>query len=132
RLGHGAPSGSSPAYRGCTGCSPRPPVWNHGSVTPDAMRSLAAALSPAQRQRAVGPVVAAAAGDALGAPYEFQPPVPAPEDIDMIGGGVLDWQPGEGTDDPAMAVAELQATLAPADGPDLRVATARAPTGRHR
>lgn len=82
-------------------------------------------LSPLQRQRAAGAVVAAAAGDALGAPYEFQPPVPDSEDIDMIGGGVLDWHPGEWTDDTAMAIVVLEASLAASDGHDLRVETAQ-------
>ncbi|MDN5899934.1 MAG: ADP-ribosylglycohydrolase family protein [Brachybacterium sp.] len=82
-------------------------------------------LSPAQRQRAIGAVVAAAAGDALGAPYEFQPPMPDSEDIDMIGGGVLDWQVGEWTDDTAMAIVVLEASLAASDGHDLRVETAQ-------
>ena len=36
--------------------------------------SQAPGLTAAQRQRAVGAVVAAATGDALGAPYEFQAP----------------------------------------------------------
>ncbi|WP_245851061.1 ADP-ribosylglycohydrolase family protein [Brachybacterium vulturis] len=94
-------------------------------MTTDAMNSPSEGLSPAQRQRAVGTVVAAAAGDALGAPYEFQPPVPASEDIDMIGGGVLDWQPGEWTDDTAMAIVVLEASLAASDGHDLRVETAQ-------
>ena len=39
----------------------------------------------------LGAVVAAATGDALGAPYEFQAPVVDSEEIDMIGGGVLGW-----------------------------------------
>lgn len=100
-------------------------MWNHGPVTTDAMNTNGAGLSPSQRQRAVGAVVAAAAGDALGAPYEFQPPVPDSEEIDMIGGGVLDWQPGEWTDDTAMAIVVLEASLATSGGHDLRVETAQ-------
>ena len=55
----------------------------------DEKHSQAPGLTAAQRQRAVGAVVAAATGDALGAPYEFQAPVVDSEEIDMIGGGVL-------------------------------------------
>lgn len=82
-------------------------------------------LSTAQRQRAVGAVVAAAAGDALGAPYEFQPPMPESEEIDMIGGGVLDWQAGEWTDETSMAIVVLEASLATSGGHDLRIETAQ-------
>ena len=82
-------------------------------------------LTAAQRQRAAGAVVAAATGDALGAPYEFQAPVVDSEEIDMIGGGVLGWQPGEWTDDTAMAIVVLEASLAASDGHDLRVETAQ-------
>ena len=89
------------------------------------MNTSGAGLSAAQRQRALGAVIAAAAGDALGAPYEFQPPVLDSEEIDMIGGGVLDWQPGEWTDETAMAIVVLEASLAASDGHDLRVETAQ-------
>lgn len=82
-------------------------------------------LSPAQRRRAVGSVVAAAVGDALGAPYEFQPPVADSEDIDMIGGGVLGWRPGEWTDDTAMAIVVMEASLTASDRHDLRSETAQ-------
>lgn len=84
-----------------------------------------AGLSAAQRRRALGAVVGAAAGDALGAPYEFQPPVLDSEEIDMIGGGVLGWQPGEWTDDTAMAIVVLEASLASAGDHDLRIETAQ-------
>jgi hypothetical protein len=47
-------------------------------------------------------MVAGAAGDALGAPYEFGPPVDHVEP--MIGGGPFDWEPGEWTDDTQMAI----------------------------
>ena len=66
----------------------------------DEKHSQAPGLTAAQRQRAVGAVVAAATGDALGAPYEFQAPVVDSEEIDMIGGGVLGWQPGSGPTTP--------------------------------
>src|SRR5699024_6538772 len=78
-----------------------------------------------RRQRPVGPRAGAPACVALGGPSGFQPPLPASEDIDMIGGGVLDWQPGEWTDDTAMAIVVLEASLAASDGHDLRVETAQ-------
>ncbi|WEP00659.1 ADP-ribosylglycohydrolase family protein (plasmid) [Streptomyces sp. FXJ1.172] len=59
--------------------------------------------------RAVGTVIGAAVGDALGAPFEFGPPgefsarFPAPgAGGEMCGGG--GWDPGEATDDTQMAV----------------------------
>ncbi|WP_114854988.1 ADP-ribosylglycohydrolase family protein [Brachybacterium sp. YJGR34] len=82
-------------------------------------------LSPTQRQRAIGAVVAAAAGDALGAPYEFQAPVVDSEDIAMIGGGVLGWQPGEWTDETAMAIVVLEAAMTTSHHHDLRIETAQ-------
>jgi ADP-ribosylglycohydrolase len=45
--------------------------------------------------------VGLAAGDALGAGYEFTTPV---GEIDMIGGGLGPWAPGESTDDTQMAI----------------------------
>jgi ADP-ribosyl-[dinitrogen reductase] hydrolase len=59
--------------------------------------------------RAVGAVLGSAAGDALGAGYEFGPPVPEPTPIMMQGGGSFGWRPGEWTDDTSMAVPILQA-----------------------
>jgi len=62
--------------------------------------------------RAIGAFVGAAAGDALGAPFEFRPPGTFrrtfPEPVltapgEMTGGGP--WLPGEFTDDTQMAVA---------------------------
>lgn len=82
-------------------------------------------LTGAQIQRAQGAVVAAATGDALGAPYEFQGPVAASDDIDMVGGGVLDWQVGEWTDDTSMAIVVLEAAAAAPDRHDLRVDSAQ-------
>lgn len=52
--------------------------------------------------RTAGALVGLAAGDALGAGYEFGPPVTGP--IDMIGGGLFGWEPGEWTDDTQMAI----------------------------
>jgi ADP-ribosyl-[dinitrogen reductase] hydrolase len=63
--------------------------------------------------RAVGLVLGAAVGDALGAPFEFDVagaysarfPVPVSTgESEMIGGGAFDWEPGEFTDDTQMAV----------------------------
>lgn len=82
-------------------------------------------LTGAQRQRALGAVVAAATGDALGAPYEFQAPVADSDDVDMVGGGVLDWQPGEWTDDTSMAIVVLEAAAASPGAHDLRVDSAQ-------
>jgi ADP-ribosyl-[dinitrogen reductase] hydrolase len=58
--------------------------------------------------RAIGAVLGSAAGDALGAGYEFQPPVPEPTPIRMKGGGTFNWAPGEWTDDTSMAVPILR------------------------
>jgi ADP-ribosylglycohydrolase len=63
-------------------------------------------LSPAVLDRAVGAVVASAAGDALGAPYEFGPPRPEAR-CAMEGGGSFQWKPGEWTDDTQLALAVL-------------------------
>lgn len=63
------------------------------------------------RDRAIGAVLGSAAGDALGAGYEFKPAVPEPTPIRMAGGGTFGWAPGEWTDDTSMAVPILR-TLA--------------------
>lgn len=53
--------------------------------------------------RAVGAVLGSAAGDALGAPYEFGPAGQlTARGAEMLGGG--GWEPGEATDDTQMAV----------------------------
>jgi ADP-ribosyl-[dinitrogen reductase] hydrolase len=74
--------------------------------------------------RAVGCMVGAAVGDALGAPFEFLPgggyrarfPAPLPDvhggDTEMVGGGAFDWAPGEFTDDTQMALAIAESLLA--------------------
>ena len=73
-------------------------------------------LTEGQRRRAVGAVIGAAVGDALGAPYEFLAPAAASEEIGMVGGGILGWSPAEWTDDTAMATVILQ-SAAGASGP---------------
>ncbi len=87
-------------------------VWETGDVNDHGSTERIAALTKDQRVRAVGSVVAAATGDALGAPYEFLAPIPDSDDVEMVGGGVLDWGPGEWTDDTAMAIVVLEAALA--------------------
>lgn len=70
-------------------------------------------LSLEQRDRAVGAILGAAMGDALGAPYEFSTSSPGitlgGTAADLPGGGTLDWTPGEWTDDTSMAVPILEA-----------------------
>lgn len=66
-------------------------------------------LTPAQADRARGVLMAMACGDALGAPYEFGPPLSADHPVGMVGGGTFHWAPGEWTDDTSMAVVILQA-----------------------
>ncbi|OBH59468.1 ribosylglycohydrolase [Mycobacterium colombiense] len=70
-------------------------------------------LTPAQLDRAVGALLGTAAGDALGAPYEFGPPRGPGLKVAMTGGGV--WEPGEWTDDTSMAIAIAETAAAGAD-----------------
>ena len=74
-------------------------------------------LTPAQLDRAVGVPLGTAAGDALGAPYEFGPPRGPELEVAMVGGGSFGWEPGEWTDDTSMAIAIAEVT---ASGADLR------------
>ncbi|WP_228802180.1 MULTISPECIES: ADP-ribosylglycohydrolase family protein [Nocardia] len=76
-----------------------------------AARTTPPSLTDEQLDRARGVLLGTATGDALGAGYEFTTPAPTTV-IDMIGGGVFRWEPGEWTDDTAMtiAVAEAAAT----------------------
>ena len=62
------------------------------------------------QDRIAGTLLGMAAGDALGAGYEFQ--YPPFGEIAMIGGGLGDFAPGEWTDDTSMAacIAEVTAT----------------------
>ncbi|MFD4421388.1 ADP-ribosylglycohydrolase family protein [Agromyces sp. NPDC058484] len=64
-------------------------------------------LTPVQLDRAAGAVLGSAAGDALGAPYEFRPSVPDDVAIVMKAGGP--WELGEWTDDTSMAIPILRA-----------------------
>lgn len=57
--------------------------------------------------KAAGVVVASAAGDALGAGYEFGPKV-KPQEVSMIGGGLGGFAVGEWTDDTSMGLAILK------------------------
>lgn len=65
--------------------------------------------------RVEGVLLGTAAGDALGAPYEFQPPRGPELPVEMAGGGP--WEPGEWTDDTSMAIAIAEVA---ATGADLR------------
>lgn len=60
-------------------------------------------LPAEQQDRAAGALLGLALGDALGAGYEFGPPVDA-DTVDMVGGGPFGWAPGEWTDDTEMAI----------------------------
>jgi ADP-ribosylglycohydrolase len=66
-------------------------------------------MDDAIRDRALGAVLASACGDALGAGYEFGPPLPDDEPVTMKGGGTFRWNPGEWTDDTSMAIPILEA-----------------------
>lgn len=68
-----------------------------------------------RNDRAEGVLLGTAAGDALGAPYEFQPPRGPKLQVEMNGGGP--WEAGEWTDDTAMAIAIAEVA---ATGADLR------------
>ena len=72
-------------------------------------------LTEAQFDRARGVLVGLAAGDALGAPYEFGPARGPALPIEMTGGGGLKWEPGEWTDDTSMAIVIARVAAAGAD-----------------
>ena len=74
-------------------------------------------LTTAQLDRAVGVLLGTAAGDALGAAYEFGPPRGPELEVAMVGGGSFGWEPGEWTDDTSMAIAIAEVA---ATGADLR------------
>lgn len=71
-------------------------------------------LSFIQNDRAAGTLVAMAAGDALGAGYEFGAPLPDDEPVAMIGGGPFGFAPAEWTDDTSMAIPLAECLLAQA------------------
>ena len=73
-------------------------------------------LTTARLDRAAGVLLGMACGDALGAGYEFGPPLGADVEVVMEGGGSIGWAPGEWTDDTSMAVAIAEVT---AEGADL-------------
>ncbi|MGY3380890.1 ADP-ribosyl-[dinitrogen reductase] hydrolase [Arthrobacter sp. TE12231] len=68
-------------------------------------------LTPLQNDRAAGVLVALAAGDALGAGYEFGTPLPDDAEVTMKGGGPFGFAPAEWTDDTSMAIPIAQAVL---------------------
>ena len=77
-------------------------------------------LTQQQIQSAIGTLMGAAVGDALGAPFEFEPGGSYLERFprailggtgEMIGGGSFNWAPGEFTDDTQMALALAEAIL---------------------
>ncbi len=74
-------------------------------------------LTTAQIDRACGVLLGTAAGDALGAAYEFGPPRGPDLEVAMVGGGSFGWEPGEWTDDTSMAIAIAEVA---ATGADLR------------
>ena len=59
-------------------------------------------LTSVQLDRAVGALLGGAVGDALGAPYEFKPPIAHHLKVVMKAGGA--WELGEWTDDTSMAI----------------------------
>src|ERR1700758_346709 len=72
-------------------------------------------LTTAQLDRACGVLLGTAAGDSLGAPYEFGPPRGPELEVAMVGGGSFGWGPGEWTDDSSMAIAIAEVAAAGAD-----------------
>ena len=77
-------------------------------------------LTQQQIQSAIGTLIGAAVGDALGAPFEFEPGGSYLDRFrrailggtgEMIGGGAFNWAPGEFTDDTQMALALTEAIL---------------------
>ena len=72
-------------------------------------------LTTAQLDRAIGALLGTAAGDALGAAYEFGPPRGPELEVAMVGGGSFGWGPGEWTDDTSMAIAIAEVAATGAD-----------------
>ncbi len=72
-------------------------------------------LSAEQLDRARGAVLGSGVGDALGAAYEFGCAAVGPEGPEMLGGGLGGFEPGEWTDDTAMAWCILDVAATRAD-----------------
>jgi len=77
-------------------------------------------MNPTHQHAAIGALVGSAVGDALGAPFEFQPAgryrAAFPQPViggrgEMLGGGGFGWRPGEFTDDTQMALALAQSLV---------------------
>ena len=66
-------------------------------------------MTTGRNDRAAGTLVGMAAGDALGAPYEFGLARINGEPVEMVGGGQFGWAPGEWTDDTSMGIVIAQA-----------------------
>jgi ADP-ribosyl-[dinitrogen reductase] hydrolase len=84
-------------------------------------------LTTLRNDRAAGVLVALAAGDALGAGYEFGAPLPDGADVTMKGGGPFGFAPAEWTDDTSMAIPIAQALVdagSDADSPSPAALTA--------
>lgn len=79
----------------------------HQPQRPGQQRGRAKTDTALLTDRAIGAVLASAVGDALGAPYEFKPPLAGTGTVVMKAGG--GWELGEWTDDTAMAVPILRA-----------------------
>ncbi len=84
------------------------------------MIPITATLTHKQAQAALGALLGAAVGDALGAPFEFRPaglyakrfPKAVLGGIgEMVGGGAFNWEPAEFTDDTQMAMALAESIL---------------------
>ena len=82
-------------------------------------------LNSLQNDRAAGVLVALAAGDALGAGYEFGAPLPDGADVTMKGGGPFGFDPAEWTDDTSMAIPIAEALLDAGPTPAARDAVVR-------
>lgn len=93
-----------------------PPADDSAAPEPDARQEHPRSLDARQLDRAVGAIVASAVGDALGAPYEFGPPL-ADDVVPRFGVGPFGHEAGEWTDDTSMAIAILEVI---ADGESLR------------
>ncbi|MFN3686432.1 ADP-ribosylglycohydrolase family protein [Salinarimonas sp.] len=68
-----------------------------------------------RRDRAIGALIGLAVGDAVGAAIEFSPRPDVAILSDMVGGGPFGLEPGQWTDDTAMALALADSLLADPD-----------------